>query len=133
MRVAVRSKAAERAWRYRERKKARKAASILGRDEASSPMQLELEQAKRQNARLEKQVDDLTHQMQQINQAMLANAGMGVPMPGIPRQQAPMMPAPPVAQPVPVAMPRAPSFGSFLDAQILMINAHHDSARKPGR
>lgn len=91
-------------------------------------MQVELEESKRQNDRLQKQIAQLTEQMQSVNAMMLANAGMGVPMPGGPR--APMM-AP--AQPQPVAMPRAPSFGNspLIDAQAVMINANHES--KPGR
>lgn len=85
-------------------------------------MQHELEQTKRQNDRLAKQVDDLQHQMQQFNQAMLAQAGVGVPMPGVPRQ-----PAPPPAQHMPGGMPPAPSFGNFtgFDAHTAQINANH--------
>jgi hypothetical protein len=89
-------------------------------------MQFELEQAKRDNTRLSKQVDDLTHQIAQIHQGMLAQAGVGVPMPGVPRQ-----PAPPAAESMPGgSMPRAPSFGSqpVFDAQAAQINATHPSA-----
>lgn len=87
-------------------------------------MQLELEQTKRQNDRLQKSVDDLTHQMQQMNAAFLANSGAGVPMPGVPRQAAP---APAEGMPG-GAMPRAPSFGGsalFVDAQTAQIDATH--------
>ena len=52
-------------------------------------MQRDLEVATRENGRLKKDVDDLRHQMQQINQTMMANAGMGTPMPGVPRNPAP--------------------------------------------
>lgn len=92
-------------------------------------MQMELENTKRQNERLAKQVDDLTHQMQQYNAMMLANAGAGVPMPGVPRQ-----PAPPPAQPMPGgSMPPAPNFGNspIFDAQTAQINATHPSAQQP--
>lgn len=88
-------------------------------------MQFELEQAKRENARLSKLTDDLQHQMHSINSALLAQAGAGVPMPGVPRQQ----PAPPPAQGFAGgAMPRAPSFGNapiFNDPQTAQINANH--------
>lgn len=86
-------------------------------------MQMELEQTHRDNRRLQKQVDDLVHQMQQINQGLLAQAGVGVPMPGVPRQ-----PAPPPAQPLPGgSMPRAPTFGesALFDAQTAQIDANH--------
>ena len=88
-------------------------------------MQLELEQTKRQNDRLQKSVDDLTHQMQQMNSVFMANAGSGTPMPGMPRQA-----APPPAEAIPggAPMPRAPSFGAsplFVDAQTAQINATH--------
>lgn len=102
-------------------------------------MQMENEQMKRDNNRLQKTVDDLQHQMQQIQASMLAQAGMGVPMPGVPRQQAP---APAQHQPG-GAMPNAPSFGSMpiFDAQTAQINAthamgptaeHHDAPKKKG-
>jgi hypothetical protein len=92
-------------------------------------MQLELEQQKRENARLAKLADDMQHQMRQINTAMLANAGVGVPMPGVQRQQAPA-PAEPM---IGGSMPRAPSFGDastvpFMDAQAAQINATHPGA-----
>lgn len=92
-------------------------------------MQMENEKIRRDNDRLHKQVDDLTHQMQQINSTLLAQAGMGVPMPGVPRQ-----PAPPPAEAMPGGspMPRAPNFGgsawesnSAFDAQTAQINATH--------
>lgn len=88
-------------------------------------MQMELEQTKRDKDRMAKQLDDMQHQMQQMNAALMANAGVGnVPMPGVPRQ-----PAPPPAQPMPGgSMPRAPSFGNsqvFHDAQTAQINANH--------
>jgi hypothetical protein len=88
-------------------------------------MQFELEQEKRRSARLEKQVEDLTHQMQQMNSMLLANAGVGMsPMPGV------RNPAPMPAQPMPGgSMPRAPSFGGSalanFDAQTEQINATH--------
>ena len=93
-------------------------------------MTMELEESKRQNDRLQKQIAQLTEQMQSVNSMMLANAGMGVPMPGGPR--APMMQP---AQPQPVAMPKAPSFGNspLVDAQAEMINANHASAEKTHR
>ena len=133
-----RSSTAERSARYRARKRAQKAAAnpILGRDEASSSaavhqMQLELEQTKRDNNRLSKLVDDLQHQMHQLNSAMMPRApSFDVPQSGGPvnRMPLPPMPRPPIAQPVPVAMPRAPSsFDPGLDTQLAMINAHHDS------
>jgi hypothetical protein len=85
-------------------------------------MQFELEQMKRDNARLAKQNDDMAHQMQQINSQLLANAGVGMPM-GAPRQAAPA-PAETFAG---GAMPRAPSFGNspVVDAQTAQINATH--------
>ena len=93
-------------------------------------MQHELEQTKRQNDRLTKQVDDLQHQMKQMNAMMMANmGGAGVPMPGVHRQPAPMP-----AEPQPGgAMPRAPSFGGsqFIDAQMAQINATHAMGPQP--
>ncbi len=85
-------------------------------------MQMENEQMKRDNARLQKSVDDLQHQMHQINAGLLAQAGVGVPM-GAPRQAAP---APAETMPG-GAMPRAPSFGGsqVFDAQEAQINATH--------
>jgi hypothetical protein len=90
-------------------------------------MQLELEQTKRDNNRLSKLVDDMQHQVQTLNQAVLSQAGVGSsPMPGI-RQ-----PAPPPAQMMPGgSMPKAPSFGNsplaqpHFDAQAAQINANH--------
>lgn len=85
-------------------------------------MQMELEHSKRDNARLEKMVDDLQHQMNQITVGLQAQAGMGVPMGGH-RQ-----PAPAPAQTMPGgAMPRAPSFGGsqVFDPQTAQINATH--------
>ena len=87
-------------------------------------MQRELEQSQRDNTRLEKLVNDLQHQVQQMNQVMMAQAGVGTPMPGVPRQ-----PAPPPAQPLPggSAMPAPPSFGEgpVFDPQTAQINANH--------
>ena len=88
-------------------------------------MQRELEHAQRDNTRLEKLVNDLQHQVQQMNHVVMAQAGVGTPMPGVPRQ-----PAPPPAQPMPggSAMPAPPSFGGdpvFVDAQTAQINAMH--------
>jgi len=85
-------------------------------------MQLELEQSKRQNDRLSKQVDDLTYQMQQMNALLIANQG-GAPMPGVNRQ-----PGPAPAQSMPGgSMARPPSFsGSHVfDPQTAQINATH--------
>lgn len=108
---------------------AQKYINSAGNGAAFHQMNLELEQSRRDNARLQKQVDDLQHQMQQINSTMLAQAGVGVPMPGVPRN-----PAPAPAQPQPGgAMPRAPSFaGSAIvhDAQTAQINANHQMGPK---
>jgi hypothetical protein len=85
-------------------------------------MQRENEQILRENDRLRKSVDDLQHQMQQMNAVLMANAGVGVPMPGV-RQ-----PGPPPAPSMPGgSMPRAPSFGDIpvFDAQTAQINATH--------
>jgi hypothetical protein len=91
-------------------------------------MQMENEQMKRENARLAKVVDDLQHQMAQFNAAMLAQAGVGVPMPGVPRQ-----PAPPPATPQPGGFAPPPSFGDahIFDAQAAQINANHPMGPKP--
>jgi hypothetical protein len=89
-------------------------------------MQRDLEVATRENHRLKKDVDDLRHQMTQVNQTLMANAGMGTPMPGVPRN-----PAPAPAQPMPggAPMPRMPSFeGPTFDAQTAQINANHAMA-----
>jgi hypothetical protein len=86
-------------------------------------MQFELEQEKRKGERQAKQIDDLTYQMQQMNALLVASAGGGVPMPGVPRQ-----PIPAPAQTMPGgSMPRAPSFsGSHLfDPQTAQIDANH--------
>jgi hypothetical protein len=94
-------------------------------------MQMENEQMKRENIRLAKVVDDLQHQMAQFNAAMLAQAGVGVPMPGVPRQ-----PGPPPAQTFAGgAMPKAPSFGAapVFDAQVAQINATHEMGPQPGQ
>jgi hypothetical protein len=139
-----RSKDAERAARYRARKRAKKEASKPERDGASSGaafhqmqfMQLEWEQTKRENARLSKMVDDLQHQVRNLSSAMMANAGGGGPMPVVRQPPMPMpMPVPPPAEAVPVAWPRAPSFGAsqVLDIQTMMINTHHDSAKPRSR
>ncbi len=98
-------------------------------------MQLELEQTKRDNARMHKQVDDMQHQMQQMNAALMSQAGVGgSPMPGMPRQ-----PAPAPAEGIPGGtMPRAPSFGGsqVFDPQTAQINATHamgpSAAKKRG-
>ncbi len=103
---------------------AQKYIKSAGGGAAFHQMQLELEQAKRDNNRLQKTVDDLTHQMQQFNAMMLAQ-GNGIPMPGVHRQQA-SQPAEPMPGGAP--MPRAPSFGEsavFVDAQTAQINATH--------
>jgi hypothetical protein len=86
-------------------------------------MQLELEHMTRDKNRLEKTVEDLQRQIQQINSALLAQAGVGVPLPGLQRQQGP---AP--ATPMPGgSMPRAPSFGgsAVFDPQTAQIDANH--------
>jgi hypothetical protein len=95
-----------------------------GKGAAFHQMQMEMEQTKRDNNRLQKQVDDLTHQMQQINAGLLAQAGVGVPMPGV-RQQPGHAPAQPMPGGAP--MPRAPSFGGseIFDTQAAQINATH--------
>ncbi len=85
-------------------------------------MQRDLEQANRENTRLAKTVDDMQHQMQQMNQMLLANAGVGSPMPGVPRNPVPA-PATPMAGGAPM---RVPSFeGPTFDAQTAQINANH--------
>ena len=100
-----------------------------GKGAAFHQMQMELEQTKRDNHRLQKQVDDMQHQMQQINAGLLAQAGVGMPM-GAPRQ-----PAQAPAQPMPGGspMPRAPSFGGseIFDAQEAQINATHAMGPRP--
>lgn len=92
-------------------------------------LQHELEQQKRNNDRLTKQLDEMSHQMAQMNGMLLANAGVGhSPMPGVPRQV-----APPPAEPMPGgSMPPAPSFGQspVFDAQSAQINATHPSSQQ---
>ena len=90
-------------------------------------MQHELEQEKRRADRLQHQVSELVTQVQQLNGMLMANAGVGhTPMPGVPRQPAPMP-----AQTMPGgSMPRAPTFGGSMldenfDAQTAQINATH--------
>jgi hypothetical protein len=86
-------------------------------------MQRDLEQSNRENDRLKKDVDDLRHQVQQMNQVLMANSGVGTPMPGVPRN-----PVPQPATPMPggASMPRVPSFeGPTFDAQTAQINANH--------
>ena len=92
-------------------------------------MQLELENSKRENDRLQTMVDDLpvrcTTTAPMVQQpsyfpplgSNLLGSNLGVNR----------MPAPPPAEPVPVARPQAPSFAPGLDVQLAMINSHHDS------
>lgn len=93
-------------------------------------MQKEVESTKRDNERLAKMVDDLQHQVQSMNAAILDQAGVGrSPMPGIPRQ-----PGQPAAQPLPggSSMPAPPSFSAPFDAQVAQINAGHPMGPAPG-
>lgn len=98
-------------------------------------MQMEVEDQKRVNSRLVKQVEDMTAQMQALQAALMNNAVMGniaQPMPGGPAYGGPRVPSPQMAQPV--MMAPAPSFGNsplVADTQMAMINANHDS--KPTR
>lgn len=96
-------------------------------------MQAEVEEQKKINKRLQKQLDEMTNQMQAMSAAFTANQmpQMGV-MAGGPRPEGQIVPSPQMAQPVQMAP--VPSFGNsplVADTQTAMINANHES--KPGR
>lgn len=89
-------------------------------------MQVEVEEAKRANARLQKKLDEMNAQMQTMQAAFMAQ------QPGQFVAQTGVAPMPQMAQPVQMAP--VPSFGNSplaADLQSTMINANHDS--KPGR
>lgn len=88
-------------------------------------MQMEVETAKMQNVRLQKQVEDMANQMQALNVAISGQVAGG---PRAPNYQ----PAPAPAQAFsPAAAAPVPSFGgSVFDTQTTMINSNHESTEQ---
>lgn len=94
-------------------------------------MQMEVDEQKRTNGRLQKQLEDMTAQMAAMSAALMNGAGMPAQqyVPGGPTGH---MPTPQMAQPIHMAP--VPSFGNsplVADTQSAMINANHES--KPAR